>query len=270
MKPTKQQLLEAACKFCRLRGLTVSPDAHGMLAELLPTFTSLELYDFVRKSTSPECWNIHSELDRTNPNVNVTIQLNGFVDPMDCALALCWVINDEHECEVQRYSNAMNFLCQAIECGIVINRFEIEEVADRSVRERLEWDKDYVVGSDCLKTRKTLDPGSVALAFELAGVPAPRNLESWRKPSGVDVPEKATILSDPDFGTATVHYHDGLFALVSSADRMQVKLVHLQHIESAATEELKGFIKALKKNDYKTKKERVEEDGAALAAKWLD
>lgn len=256
MKPTTNQLL-ASCHagFVSKHFRDWSPAA--LFSVIMGDLDESEVESYIKLATSPASWTIEVNIAPFyTSQYGVTIPLLAITNHVQVALALSWCLNPEHDCDLVRLPGSMNYLCQAIECGIPIDCWETEVIKDTN--------------SGHLKERRWLDPGSVALAFELAGIQSPRNLESWRKPNDIDVPSKATIESDPDFGTATVHYHDGLFALVSSADRMQVKLVHLQHIENAATEQLNAFLKTARKSERKAKPAKFEEDAAALVAKWLD
>lgn len=228
---------------------------------------------FFTKLTSFEEWKIpvriRSRVQSTLPttvwdSLQVPIEhLSG----LDKHLAWAWCCNEKHPCVLVPHEGEHNLLVQAIEAGIVINRYNNTGKTTQPV-----WadDKTITVPSEPIFE---LDRGSVLLAFELAGIAAPKEYDDWREPDGVNIPTRATLRHARHMGEVRVHYTNGEMALVTSESGMKAELMHVKYMESSASEVLKALTQNSKpKKDKKesTREAKVtEEDIKALAAKWF-
>lgn len=108
----------------------------------------------------------------------------------------------------------------------------------------------------------------IPLAFELAGMPVPKNWENYRLPDDEEVPSKASVRSRPTLGNCLVHCHNGEYALVSSGDWLYNDLVRVESLESTMTKDLEGMIS----KNLKPKKSKAQEPSSKdienLASKY--
>lgn len=115
----------------------------------------------------------------------------------------------------------------------------------------------------------------VLLAFELAGLPAPRKWEVWRKPDEEHVPSRGTCAAHPAYGNFTVHFHNGEKALITTPTGL-AEVIRVEAIENANVSILDRLIKTNLKKPAKSTSDKAkfpeinEEQINALAAKWAN
>lgn len=231
MKPTRNQLL-AACGQPQIDELLASsylsdmlfycePSTRLKIVQELMSYSELRLAVEIKPRSEAE-----QSMRELGTWDNLQVPIEPFVSDYDKAIALAWCCNEKRACMLVPKEGQPNLLVQAVRAQLHINRFEVKQVYDKSTK--------------LTKEVQFLDRGSVLLAFELAGLPAPKSYDDWRLPDGDNVPLRATS-SDGSLGTMTIHYTNGELALVTSGDGMRAKVVHVKSLRSAAVETLRGL-----------------------------
>lgn len=279
MKPTRNQLLAACGRPLDSTALEIS----DFLAETLHTSYPAERLVIFKELTSYSELHLYvtikprSEAEQSTALWDqLQVPIEPFTTATNCAIALAWCINESRACELKPQPGEANLLVQAVRAQLHINRFEVKHVVDKTaepktvvyrdqqgnVRERKEQPSKEV---------QFLDRGSVLLAFELAGLPAPKSYDDWRLPDGDNVPLLA-ISSDSSLGTMTVHYTNGELALVTSGDGMRAKVVHVKSLRSAAVETLRGLRGRAEGANHagvrEAKAQLTQDEAKALASKF--
>lgn len=276
MKPTRNQLL-AACKIApEVWNVPTTPADylvvfmmeesgtwnHKLISELT-SYSELRLQVEIKPRSEAEqlaVWNL----------VQVPIEP---LNDTQRALALAWCCNEHRACVLVPKEGHSNLLVQAVRAQLHINRFEVRHIVDNDSEAKTVTYRDksgYVRERKEQPTKEVqfLDRGSVLLAFELAGLPAPKSYDDWRLPDGDNVPLTATS-SDATLGTMTVHYTNGELALVTSGDGMRAKVVHTKSLRSAAVETLRGLSGRAEGATVRESKEKLTQDEAkSLASKF--
>lgn len=256
MKPTRNQLLAACGQALDIDKLNVS-DA---LVQVLRSASPSERHEIVKELTSYSELHLTCEIKpRSEAEQSMwdelQVPIEPFVSYWQCAIALAWCCNESRACVLVPKEGQANLLVQAVRAQLHINRFEVKQVYDKSTK--------------LTKEVQFLDRGSVLLAFELAGLPAPKSYDDWRLPDGDNVPLMAVARWLPEMGTMTVHYTNGMSALVTSGDGMRAKLVEVKHLKSAAANLVNGLSNRAKGATVRESKEKLTQDEAkSLASKF--
>lgn len=256
MKPTRNQLLAA----CALDGNLSEIECAEALCDTITSLGPDMLVATLKELTSYTELRLHveikprSEAEQSLVWDSVQVPIEPFKDKYSQALALAWCVNEKRACELVPFLSEPNLLVQAVRAQLRINRFEVKHVVDKATK--------------LTKEVQFLDRGSVLLAFELAGLPAPKSYDDWRLPDGDNVPLQATS-TDSSLGTMTVHYTNGELALVTSGDGMRAKVVHVKSLRSSAAEIVRGLSGRAEGATVRESKEKLTQaDAKALASKF--
>jgi hypothetical protein len=262
MKPTSNQLLAAwreseTAKYYNF----AEKDPESVFPLVFCVVPENLVASFVQRLTSTSEWSINvriasPEVSKLPENVRKTLQvpIEPFENVDDCIIALASVMNERHPITLRNYPGERTLLQQASDAKIVINRY-------------IPTGNTSAKGTPLVQ----LDPASVLLSFELAGIPAPKDYATWRTPNEDDCPSRANVRGGDALGTVLVHYHNGMMALVTSGDGMRAELIHVNRLESTAQDQIAGLIatNASGKKRGRPEKEISADDLMSEAAKWL-
>lgn len=274
MKPTRNQLLlgcqldEESCTVPRLMlhigQYRYADSAYVFLTSFTEWNVSVRIKSRESSSMTEREWN----------SVQIPIEP---LEGIGKIKAWAWLCNEAHPCTLSAWPGEDNLLVQATNAGVKIDKYLPVEVEDKEANTlpptkvlRTKQGMPYDFQPKPTKTIHVLDKGSVLLGFELAGIPAPKDYDTWRKPDGIDVPERCTMRYATQYGTSTVHYTNGETALITTGDGKRAELVKVKHMDNAAVKELSDLKKSLRPKSDKVKEEKITDESIkALAAKWF-
>jgi len=242
MKPTTNQILarliDNSNTFCEAREEATKWASIYITSELNKVDVKIATKT-LRLLTSNATWNVAVRILPISKTLlqygiwsGLQVPIEPSSDVIDNILLAAWIANPAHSINLVRLEDDIPLLSQAVNANL--------PSLDKTVTPVLNHCNQLVYTSQNGIKHEYLYP--VQLAFELAGIPSPKNWEVWREPDGINVPFTAYVPHNEPLGSIRILYHDGEMALIISGDQLRVELIHLKRLESAALEGVNSLI----------------------------